>query len=385
MDFDSTSEMNAIRDTARRFVEKELPRRKILEWVRERVEPPREVFQKLGKLGMYSFLMPERYGGLERVDPLGMIAFVEELARASSSLTTIYGRAGVILGPLIANFGTEAQKELVLPKVVAGEAFMSMALTESEAGSDAASLRTKAVEQSDGTFLLNGTKLYTTQAKAADFLVLVARTDPTAIKQRGISMFLVPSPASNPAIKIERIETMGMAVAPTFSLSIDNLSLPADSLIGVLNEGWQQMLHGLDLERLYHGAIGVGASQGIIDEVVRHVKQRVQFGKPLGTLQTVRHKIVDMQMRVDAARLFTFRGALALDRTGHCHAESSYAKVSGAETYMHCAYTGQHLMGGYGYCVESGMPMHLTDAPVFEIGGGAMEIQRDIIARHLGI
>ena len=178
---------------------------------------------------------------------------------------------------------------------------------------------------------------------------------------------------------------MGMAVAPTYAISITDLRVSAHALVGVENEGWQQMLHGLDLERLYHGAIGVGASKGIIDEVIAHVKTRIQFGKPLSKLQAVRHKIVDMQMRVEAARMFTYRGAAALAATGRCHAEASYAKVSGAETYMHCAYTGQHLMGGYGYCIDSGMPMHLTDAPVFEIGGGGMEIQRDIIARALGL
>jgi alkylation response protein AidB-like acyl-CoA dehydrogenase len=385
MDFESSDELRAIGETARRFVENELPRPKVLQWVRDRVEPPRALFKQLGELGMYSFLMPEKYGGLESVDPLGMVAFVEQLARASSSLTTIYGRAGVILGPLIANFGTEAQKDLVLPKVVAGEAYMSMALTESEAGSDAASLRTRAVRQSDGSFIINGSKLYTTQAKSADFLVLVARTDPDAIKQRGLSMFLVENPGSHPSIECHRVETMGMAVAPTYSLGITDLHLPADSLIGIENEGWKQMLHGLDLERLYHGAIGVGASQGIVDEVISYVKQRVQFNQPLSKLQSVRHKIVDMQMRVEAARMFTYRGAAALAKTGQCHAEASYAKVAGAETYMHCAYTGQHLLGGYGYCIDSGMPMHMTDAPVFEIGGGAMEVQRDIIARNLGL
>ncbi|MBH1964143.1 MAG: acyl-CoA/acyl-ACP dehydrogenase [Comamonadaceae bacterium] len=385
MDFELSEEQIAIQDTAARFVRKELPRTKILEWVKDRVEPPRSLFRKLGEMGMYNFLMPSKYGGQDNIDPMGMLTFVEQLARASSSLTTIYGRSGVILGPLIAKFGTPEQQELVLPKVVAGEAYMSMALTESEAGSDASSLKTRAVQQLDGSWLINGSKLYCTQAGGADFLVLCARTDPDAIKQHGISLFLIEKPAANPAIECRRLDTMGMQLAPTYSLSITDLRLPAAALIGVENQGWQQMLRGLDLERLYHGAIGVGAAQGIIDDVIAHVKQREQFGKPLGKLQSVRHKIVDMQMRVEAARMFTYRGAAVLATTGHCHREASFAKISGAETFMHCAYTGQHLMGGYGYCLESGMPMHMSDAPVFEIGGGAMEIQRDILARELGL
>lgn len=385
MDFELNEEQLAIQETARRFVRKELPRPLVLQWVKDRVEPPRELFRKLGAMGMYGFLMPPAFGGQETIDPIGMLTFVEQLARASSSLTTVYGRAGVILGPLIANFGTPAQQKLILPKVAAGEAFMSMALTESEAGSDAASLRTRAIRLSDGSWLINGSKLYCTQAGGADFLILCVRTDPDVIKQRGISLFLVEKPGANPAIDCRRLDTMGMHVAPTFALSITDLRLPADALIGVENQGWQHMLHGLDLERLYHGAIGVGASQGIIDEVITYVKQREQFGKPLSKLQSVRHKIVNMQMRVEAARMFTYRGAAVLAKTGACHKEASYAKITGAETFMHCAYTGQHLLGGYGYCVESGMPMHLNDAPVFEIGGGAMEVQRDILARELGL
>lgn len=385
MEFELNAEQLAIQETAMRFVKKELPRAQVLRWVKERVEPPRALFRKIGDLGMYTFLMPPKYGGQDAIDPAGMLTFVEQLARASSSLTTVYGRSGVILGPLIANFGSSAQQELVLPKVAAGEAFMSMALTESEAGSDAASLRTRAIRQPDGSWLINGSKLYCTQAGGADFLILCARTDPDVVKQRGISLFLIEKPAANPAIECRRLDTMGMQLAPTFSLSITDLRVPANSLIGIENEGWQHMLHGLDLERLYHGAIGVGAAQGIIDDVIVHVKQREQFGKPLGKLQSVRHKIVDMQMRVEAARMFTYKGAAALAKTGHCHKEASYAKISGAETYMHCAYTGQHLLGGYGYCLESGMPMHMSDAPVFEIGGGAMEVQRDILARALGL
>lgn len=385
MNFELSEEHLAIQETARRFVNRELPRSLVLQWVRDRVEPPRSLFRKLGELGMYGFLIPPQHGGQESIDPIGMLSFVEQLARASSSLTTIYGRAGVILGPLIANFGSPAQQDLILPRVMAGDAVMSMALTESEAGSDAASLRTKAVRQSDGSWLINGSKLYCTQAGSADFLILCARTDPDAIKQRGISLFLVERPSTNPAIDCRLLDTMGMHLAPTFALSITDLRLPATALIGVENEGWKHMLHGLDLERLYHGAIGVGAAQGIIDNVIAHVKQREQFGKPLSTLQSVRHKIVDMQIRVEAARMFTYRGAVALAKTGACHREASFAKITGAEAYMHCAYTGQHLLGGYGYCAESGLPMHMNDAPVFEIGGGAMEVQRDILARELGL
>jgi alkylation response protein AidB-like acyl-CoA dehydrogenase len=385
MDFELSEEQRAIAEATRRFVDKEMPRRQVLQWVRDRVEPPQELFRKLGSMGYYGFLLPEPYSGLEKPDPMGMLAFVEQFARASAAITTAWGRAAVILAPMVARFGTQAQKDAVLPRVMAGEVFMALGLTEPDSGSDAASLRTTAVRRADGHWVVNGEKLYCSQANSAGFLILAARTDPAAVKQEGISTFLVPEPGSNPAIELTRIETMGLGPVPTFSACFRDLVLPPDALIGPENKGWQCVLGGLDNERLYHGAIGVGASQAIIDEVLNYVKQRVQFGKPLGKLQSVRHKIVDMQLRTDAARLLVYRGASVLEKTGACHNEASFAKVAGAECYMHCAYTGLHLLGGYGYTVDSGLPMHFQDAKLFEIGGGAMEVQRDIIARGMGL
>jgi len=352
MDFELSEEQRAIAETTRRFVEKEMPRQQVLQWVRDKVEPPQELFMKLGELGYYGFLLPEAYSGLEKPDPMGMLAFVEQFARASSAVTTAWGRAAVILAPLVAKFGTPAQKDLVLPRVMRGEVFMALGLTEPGSGSDAASLRTTAVRRADGSWVVNGEKLYCSQAKSAGFLILAARTDPNAVKQEGISTFLIPDPGRNPAIELTRIETMGLATVPTFSAHFRDLVLPPDALVGEQNKGWQCVLGGLDNERLYHGAIGVGASQAIIDEVVAYLKQRVQFGKPLSKLQSVRHKIVDMQLRVEAARLLVYRGASVLEKTGSCHNEASFAKVAGAECYMHCAYTGLHLLGGYGYTVD---------------------------------
>lgn len=385
MDFEFTPEQRSIAETTRRFVDKEMPRQKVLQWVRDKVEPPQELFKKLGELGYYGFLLPESYGGLDKPDPTGMLAFVEQFARASSAIATAWGRAAVILGPMVAKFGTQAQKDLVLPRVMRGEVFMALGLTEPGSGSDAASLRTTAVKRDDGHWVVNGEKLYCSQAQSAGFLILAARTDPNAIKQEGITTFLVPEPGRNPAIELTRIETMGLGPVPTFSAHFRDLVLPPDAVIGEVNKGWQCVLGGLDNERLYHGAIGVGASQAIIDEVSAYLKQRVQFGKPLSKLQSVRHKIVDMQLRVEAARLLVYRGASVFEKTGACHNEASFAKVAGAECYMHCAYTGLHLLGGYGYTIDSGLPMHFQDAKLFEIGGGAMEVQRDIIARGLGL
>jgi len=370
---------------SRRFVETEFPREKILQWVRDKVEPPREAFLKLGELGVFGFLLPPEYSGLEKVDPTGMVVFVEELSRASSALSTHYGRAAVIVGPQIARFASQAQKDLVLPKVVRGEVQLALCLTEAEAGSDAAAISTRAEEQPDGSYLINGTKMFNSQIESAGFAVIAARTDPDKPKHEGITLFLVENPGQRPEIEYHRIETLGLAMIPTYSIAFNDLRVPADAVIGGRGNGWKGLLGGLDNERFYHGAIGVGAAQGIIDLVLDYVNQRIAFGKPLGRLQAVRHKLVDMQMAVDSARLLTYRAAWKLEHEGSCHKEASMAKVAGAEAYMMVSHQGIQLLGGFGYSVESGLPMHFADAKMFEIGGGAMEIQRNIIAKEMGL
>jgi len=385
MDFCLTSEHQALQDMSRRFVETEFPREKILQWVRDKVEPPRKIFLKMGELGVFGFLLPPEYSGLDKIDPTGMVVFVEELSRASSALSTHYGRAAVIVGPQIARFGSKAQKDLVLPKVVRGEVQLALCLTEAGAGSDAAAISTKAEQQPDGSYLINGTKMYNSQIESAGFAVIAARTDPDKPKHDGITLFLVENPGSNPAIEYHRIDTLGLAMIPTYSVAFNNLRVPAEAIVGERGMGWQCLLGGLDNERFYHGAIGVGAAQGIIDLVIEYVNQRIAFGKPLGKLQAVRHKIVDMQMAVDSARLLTYQAAWKLENVGSCHKEASMAKVAGSEAYMKVSHQGIQLLGGFGYSVESGLPMHFADAKMFEIGGGAMEIQRNIIAKEMGL
>ena len=385
MDFSLSSEHQALKDMSRRFVETEFPREKILQWVHDKVEPPRETFLKLGELGVFGFLLPPEYSGLEKVDPTGMVVFVEELSRASSALATHYGRAAVIVGPQIARFASQQQKDLVLPKVVRGEVQLALCLTETEAGSDAAAISTRAEEQADGSYLINGTKMYNSQIESAGFAVIAARTDPDKPKHDGITLFLVENPGQRPEIEYHRIETLGMAMIPTYSIAFNDLHVPADAIIGGRGNGWQGLLGGLDNERFYHGAIGVGAAQGIIDMVLDYVNQRIAFGRPLGRLQAIRHKLVDMQMAVDSARLLTYRAAWKLENDGSCHREASMAKVAGAEAYMMVAHQGLQLLGGFGYSVASGLPMHFADAKLFEIGGGAMEIQRNIIAKEMGL
>ncbi len=385
MDFSLSPEHQTLKDMSRRFVEAEFPKEKILQWVRDKVEPPRETFIRMGEMGVFGLLLPPEYSGLEKVDPTGMVVFVEELSRASSALATHYGRAAVIVGPQIARFGSQAQKDLVLPKVVRGEVQLALCLTEAEAGSDAAAIRTRAEEQPDGSYLINGSKMFNSQIETAGFAVIAARTDPDKPKHEGITLFLVENPGQRPEIEYHRIETLGLAMIPTYSIAFNDLSVPADAIIGGRGGGWKGLLGGLDNERFYHGAIGVGAAQGIIDMVVDYVNQRIAFGKPLGRLQAVRHKIVDMQMAVDSARLLTYHAAWKLEKEGSCHREASMAKVAGAEAYMKVSHQGLQLLGGFGYSVESTLPMHFADAKMFEIGGGAMEIQRNIIAKEMGL
>ena len=238
MDFELSAEHQAIRETARRFVDKELPRTRILEWVRAKQEPPRELFRKLGELGMYGFLMPPEYSGMDRTDPMGMIVFVEQLARASSALTTAYGRAAVILGPLVANFANKQQKDMVLPKIIAGETFMALGLTEPGSGSDAASLKTRAVKQADGSYVINGEKMWPSAAGIADLYCFVCTTDPK-LKEDGLALIYVPK--DTPGLSFGKPENkMGMKISDVnAAIYLNNVRVPKSYRAGGPGVDWR--------------------------------------------------------------------------------------------------------------------------------------------------
>lgn len=381
MDFGFSQEQKMLRDTVRDFVRRECPR----EYVRSIDEsdefPSDEIFHKMGRLGWFGLPFAEKYGGTAG-DPIDILIVVEELAHGSMVVASGYGRVLLVCGLGIYRAGTEEQKQYYIPRLARGELKLAVALTEAESGSDAAALKTTAIPDGDD-YVINGTKMFVTQARQADYVLVSTRTDRDAPKHKGITTFIVDP--HGPGVTLRKIEKLGLHGLPTYEMHLENVRVPKFNMLGGLNEGWQNTLKSLDMERMYIGALCTGAAQAALDLALEYAKQRQQFGRPIGKFQTMQHKFADLQLAIDSARLLAHRVAWMLKESLPCSKESSMAKLAASETFMKVALEGVQILGGYGYSKEYDMERYFRDAKIYTIGGGTSEIQRNVIAREMGL
>jgi alkylation response protein AidB-like acyl-CoA dehydrogenase len=282
---------------------------------------------------------------------------------------------------IIEAFGTDGQKGELLPRFARGGIHMAFGASEPEAGSDVLGLSTVAVRDGDH-YVIDGDKLYATGADVADAVLCFAR-EPGSHGRNGLLALIVPT--DTPGVKTERLATLGVRATGTAAVTLTGVRVPATSVVGSPGGGWEVLLSGLDMERLATAAIGVGASTYLLERVIAFLKQRHQFGKPLASLQAVRHHLADLAMRIDAAELATMFVAHGLATGTTVHREASVAKLAATETYMAVAHQAVQLEGGYGYTRDTVVQRHFRDAKMYEIGGGASDVQRDIIAKGLGL
>jgi alkylation response protein AidB-like acyl-CoA dehydrogenase len=279
--------------------------------------------------------------------------------------------------------GNEEQKKFYIPKMINNEIRLSISITEPNAGSDAASLMTSAVLQGN-SWVINGQKTFQTAADAKNNIMSVyVRTDKDLPKHKGISLILVPSDA--PGIEIRRIKTLGRKMLHTNEVFFEDVRVPKGNMVGELNSGWKILLSGLELERLYGCSTFIGSSQTVVDMALEHSKQRMQFGRPIGTFQAIGHMLADMQTEVDAARLLTYRAAWMYDQGMPCMKEVSMAKLFGSETYARLSNQGMQIMGGYGYSLEYDMQRHFRDSRIITVSAGSSQMQRTVISRAMGL
>lgn len=380
MDFALTPERQMLRDTVRDFVRRECTR----EYARELDEQERfpfEAYQKVAALGWLGLPFPERYGGSDgSIIDVAMV--LEELSRGTLAVGGAYMRNTMTNGQTILNFGTAEQKDVLLPGLIRGEFMFAIGLTEPDAGSDAASLQTTAVRDGDD-YVLNGGKMFCSAANVAAYIQLATRTDKTVPKQQGITTFLIDP--KTPGITIRPIKKVGHKSTVATEVAIQDARVSARNMLGELNGGWRILIHSLDAERVGVAAMCVGAAQSAFEEALEHAKQRVQFGRPIGKFQAVQHKLADMQIAVQAARLLLYHAAWLISTGQPCHKETAAVKVHASDTYMHTALEGMQILAGYGYTMESAMQRHFRDAKLYQFGAGTNEIQRNIIARELGL
>ena len=380
MDFKLTEEHEILKKTVTAFMRKECPR----DYVRDCEEKnvyPEELFRKLAELGWLGLRVPTKYGGSDS-GAIELAIFLEEVSRVMLAAAQIYYSLYLIGVHYINTFGNEEQKDYYLPLLVKNRIRVAFALTEPNAGSDAAALTTSADLHGD-EFVLNGQKTFITGAKTADVILVMARTDKTVEKHQGISMLLMDS--TSPGITYRELEKLGLKPVDLHEVFLDDVKVPLKNLLGKLNKGWGQVLKVLDHERFCLAIINVGGAQAVVEDAIRFAKERYQFGQPIGKFQMIKEKLADMQLEVEAARLLTYRAAWMVEEGILCTRESSMAKLFSSETYMRAAWKGLQIMGGYGYMMEYDMQRHFRDAKLTEIGGGASEIQRLIIAKSLGL
>jgi isovaleryl-CoA dehydrogenase len=337
-----------------------------------------DLYRQMAELGWLGVTIPEAYGG-SGGSMLDACLFMEESSRG---LAPIGGYATtLIVAGATQRFGTEEQKREILGGIAAG-AVEAIAMTEPEAGSDVGALSARA-EQVDGGFVLNGQKVFISNAHIADHVLVVCRTTKTESKHDGLSMIWLPREA--PGMEIVPIQTMGGT--ETNHLYLTDVEAPADALLGQVDQAWTQLMAGLNVERLILAATMLGIAQRVLDDTLAYVKERKQFGRPIGSFQALQHRIADMATEIESARLMTrWVAALTDEDPGRMlPREASMVKLHVTEVAKRVAVEGMQMMGGYGYSSEYDMERLVRTTMVSTIYGGTSEIQRTIIAKTLGL
>jgi isovaleryl-CoA dehydrogenase len=346
--------------------------------VPERDHHSEEVAAKMAELGWYGLTIDEEYGG-SGGSFLDATLFLEETTRGEIPIGA-YGVTLIVVGALN-RFGTEEQKRQLLGRVVRGGT-LAIAMSEPEAGSDVAGLKTRA-RREDGEWVLDGAKMWCSYAHKASHVLIVCRTGEGADPHEGMSMILVPREADG--FTITPIATMGGE--ETNELHLDGVRVPKDALLGTEGGGWTQLMAGLNNERVILAATALGMAQRAFDEALAYARERKQFGRPIGSFQAIQHKFADLATGLAQARLLVRWVARLTDEDPRrmLPQEASMAKLAATELAKRCALEGMQIMGGYGYATEYPMERHLRSAVVTTIYGGTSEIQRNIIAKTLGL
>jgi isovaleryl-CoA dehydrogenase len=380
MDFKLTDEqrdfVEAIRDFCRRECGTQEQREGLTNGYTEAHSA--EIYSKMADLGWLGLTIPESYGGSGG----GMVdacLFMEETSRGLAPIGG-YGTT-LIVASATRRFGTEEQKRDILGGVARGSV-EAIAMTEPEAGSDVGSLTTLA-ERVNGGFLINGQKVFCSNAHIADHVLIVARTTRGESKHEGLTMLFVPT--DNPGMEINPIDTLGGR--ETSHLYLSDCEAPEDAVLGEVDQGWMQLMAGLNVERLILAAIMLGIGERAFDDALAYVKERKQFGRPIGSFQALQHRLADIATELEAARLMTYWVASKVDENPDTMLprEASMVKLFVTEAAQRAALEGMQMMGGYGYSSEYDMERLVRSTLVSTIYGGTSEIQRNIIAKTLGL
>ncbi|MAC12146.1 MAG: acyl-CoA dehydrogenase [Sphingorhabdus sp.] len=369
---------NQIRETVRRFADEQI------EPIAAKVDredwfPKEELWQQMGELGLHGITVSEEDGGLG-LGYLEHVIAVEEISRASASIGLSYGAHSNLCINQIARWANAEQKAKYLPGLISGEHVGSLAMSESNAGSDVVSMKLRA-DGVQGGYLLNGTKFWITNAPYADVLVVYAKTDPDK-GSRGITAFLIEK--DMPGFSIgQKIEKVGMRGSPTAELVFDDCHVPEENVMGPVGGGVGVLMSGLDYERVVLSGLQLGVMQACLDTVIPYVREREQFGKPIGSFQLMQAKIADMYVALQSARAYTYAVARACDNDKTTRFDAAGAILLASENAFKVAAESVQALGGAGYTTDWPVERYMRDAKLLDIGAGTNEIRRMLIGREL--
>ncbi len=377
MDFDFTAEQELFRKTLRQFAQEEI-RPHVREWDANQ-HFPREVYTKLGDLGIMGIIFPEEYGGaaLSYVD---YVLAVEELSRVDGSVGITVAAHNSLCTNAIFEAGSDEQKRRYVPKLASGEWIGAWSLTEPTAGSDAGGTRTIAKKQGDH-YVLNGSKTFASQGTEADVSVVYATLDPK-LGKKGITAFIIEKGTAGfkPGKKEDKL---GLRASDTAELVMQDCTVPAANRLGPEGEGFHDAMRILDGGRISIAALALGMAQGAFEAAVQYAQEREQFGQPIAQFQAVQNMLADMAMEIDAARLLTYHAAWMKDRGMTVTRHSAMAKLYASEVGVRATNDALQIFGGYGYTKDFPVEKFFRDAKLCTIGEGTSEIQRLVIARDL--
>ena len=378
MDFSLNEEQKMFQDMIRRFADNEIG--PLAEEYDRKNEFPKHLWPKMAEVGLLGLDLPEEYGGTP-ADSFYTVIASEEIGRVSNGIAASLLVHAFITTPYVDRLGTKKQRDRYVPPSIRGDEIWSLAVTEPNAGSDAAGITTTAVLDGD-EWVINGSKIFITNGTQCSHAVVACSTV-TGRSKVGKSLIIVSK--DSPGFSVGRkLDKLGWRSSDTAELVFEDCRVPRENLLGELNKGFYHFMEGLVPERLVMAAQAVGLAQACLDECLKYSKERIQFGRPIGSFQATGHKLVNMAMEVHLARLLTYNAAWLHDSDRDAVTEVCMAKLYASEVATRAAVNAVQIFGGYGFMMEYPVQRYFRDTKVLEIGGGTSEIQRDIILQRLG-
>jgi alkylation response protein AidB-like acyl-CoA dehydrogenase len=369
-----------VREAVLDILESTLPKEEIRR-IDEVKEFPTAAYQALADSGFLGLFYEEEFGGAGG-SYKDLTNFMETLGYHYAGIGQAVMITSVYAGGHVSKFGSDELKRRIIPGLVDGSIKMSLAMSEPGTGSDVAGLKTKAVRQ-DGGYLLNGTKVWISGAHVADYIVVIAKTDPDAQRHQGLTTFLVDT--KSPGVSINPLSMLGRRTTHANEVVFENVFVPEENRIGDEGKTWKNLMKCLAMERLGLAAISAGNCYRVTEDAAEYAQQRIQFDQPISQFQVIQHKLVDMWIMAEQARQATYRVAELLDAGDPAIEETSVAKIIATDNNFKVSDIGLQVFGGSGYAMEYDMQMYFRDSRVGPIGGGTNEIQKNVLAKRMGL